>query len=710
LAFNVCYFITPGINPKDGNKYILKLNNKQYSIDFSFNNNMKAYVSGNTALVGLKPNNCTDPYFLAFLDGMLIIATPKPGKYKVSLVAESIPKIETVHKIDSKYIAEGKDTDPSGYMAHAEGIRTTASGEASHAENMETIASGDYSHAEGYNSEASGDYSHAEGYNSEASGDNAHAQGANTVSSGEASHSEGIGTQASGNGAHAEGDSTIASGGNSHAEGYTTYATGDSSHSEGSNTRATNLGAHSEGINTQATGEAAHAEGADSIAQGGNSHAEGNGTKAAGVATHTEGVLTEATGDAAHAEGASSKASGAYSHAEGYASVASGVQTHAEGDSTVADGHGAHSEGVSTQAIGDASHTEGLNTVARGRHQHVQGRYNIEDTENKYAHIVGNGDAALPSNAHTLDWEGNAWFNGEIIAKKFYIEEEILKTTTIMPETELKYQYTNNRYVNNANNFNVLKRYRVVADRRVYNNLVCCVYNQTTLYIGNGYLYNTSLPNTGEPFCFLKFSSSLYDIYVYREYCYNENHTYSLEVIDEFRKGERYEVGSKTNESTGRTAQTYVILTDIENGYDYAIQMKGGNLVSKSLPDKVEVTTPPTKTTYYRGDFFDPTGIVLTATHYDGYTEIIEDFESSHMEESFDSLGAAEVTIKAKTPADFDLTLVVDVVEFNPAEVLIDFNYSANADGTYTITGWKGTLNGEQSTELIIPNNSLIKL
>ena len=27
-----------------------------------------------------------------------------------------------------------------------------------------------------------------------------------------------------------------------------------------------------------------------------------------------------------------------------------------------------------------------------------------------YAHIVGNGDYNTPSNAHTLDWNGVAWF------------------------------------------------------------------------------------------------------------------------------------------------------------------------------------------------------------------------------------------------------------------------------------------------------------
>ena len=34
---------------------------------------------------------------------------------------------------------------------------------------------------------------------------------------------------------------------------------------------------------------------------------------------------------------------------------------------------------------------------------------------NQYAHIVGNGDDEdNRSNAHTLDWNGNAWFAGDV--------------------------------------------------------------------------------------------------------------------------------------------------------------------------------------------------------------------------------------------------------------------------------------------------------
>ena len=67
------------------------------------------------------------------------------------------------------------------------------------------------------------------------------------------------------------------------------------------------------------------------------------------------------------------------------------------------------------RAAGKYSHAEGFNTKASSFAQHVQGKYNIEDTEDKYSHIVGNGvSSSKRSNAHTLDWNGNAWYQGNV--------------------------------------------------------------------------------------------------------------------------------------------------------------------------------------------------------------------------------------------------------------------------------------------------------
>lgn len=77
-------------------------------------------------------------------------------------------------------------------------------------------------------------------------------------------------------------------------------------------------------------------------------------------------------------------------------------------------GERAHAEGDENSATGYASHVEGKKNLASGEYQHVQGKYNVEDTENKYAHIVGGGTESARKNIHTLDWSGNAWFAGNL--------------------------------------------------------------------------------------------------------------------------------------------------------------------------------------------------------------------------------------------------------------------------------------------------------
>ena len=75
-------------------------------------------------------------------------------------------------------------------------------------------------------------------------------------------------------------------------------------------------------------------------------------------------------------------------------------------------------EGSYTTASGYSSHAEGNYTIASGSESHVQGHFNVADNKNKYAHIVGNGISDTKrSNAHTLDWSGNAWFAGDVYVR-----------------------------------------------------------------------------------------------------------------------------------------------------------------------------------------------------------------------------------------------------------------------------------------------------
>lgn len=128
-------------------------------------------------------------------------------------------------------------------------------------------------------------------------------------------------------------------------------------------------------------------------------------------------------GSSSVALGLNTTSSGDAAHAEGHDTTSSGFTSHAEGKSTTSSGEAAHAEGKRTTASGEAAHAEGLLTIATSEAQHVQGKCNIQDSNNIYAHVVGNGSytryddlvtVSTRSNAHTLDWDGNAWFAGDV--------------------------------------------------------------------------------------------------------------------------------------------------------------------------------------------------------------------------------------------------------------------------------------------------------
>ena len=117
----------------------------------------------------------------------------------------------------------------------------------------------------------------------------------------------------------------------------------------------------------------------------------------------TLGKDCAATGDYTFASGHNAKAIGQSSHAEGYASNADGAYSHVEGYMT------------NVRSEAQAAHAEGKGTSAYCTAQHVEGLYNESDYQGKYLHIAGNGRSVSElSNAHTLDWEGNAWYAGTV--------------------------------------------------------------------------------------------------------------------------------------------------------------------------------------------------------------------------------------------------------------------------------------------------------
>lgn len=153
-------------------------------------------------------------------------------------------------------------------------------------------------------------------------------------------------------------------------------------------------------------------------------------------------------------------------------------------------------------------------------------------------------------------------------------------------------------------------------------------------------------------------------------------------------------------------ARDHIALIDQNNGYTYIIEVRDGNLVSYNSVKSIQITTMPDKTNYVYSEYFDPTGMVVTATCQDGSTREITKYTyiTEYLTEDMTSvdIGYKEAGISHKA------TVPVTVSAFDPATVLIDFTYTDNGNNTYTLTGWKGTLNGESSTEIIIPNCACI--
>ena len=393
-----------------GRTYLLTINGKEYEMvaqDEDF--------LGNQSLSGSYENTGED--FLIRNTNIYFDGDTPPSTINI-LINEIY---EEVIQLDEKFIGykPGKIVAGKEYVIDIDGVEQTfVAGRGAEVFNdyKWNIAIGEYSHAEGGESLAIGDASHAEGY------------GVVAVD-GTAAHAEGVG-YAFGYATHAEGGGTASCGYYSHAEGYETEALYYADHSEGCSTVAAGSSSHAEGEETLALEWTSHSEGYRSVATGTGSHAEGYHGDDTVIEVHISG---EANSNTFQLDNAYDIEVGnlivyrkkfnyeiSYEPYDRYAFITNydpatltiTTSRNLSGDDAI-DGEEAsiYKGGV---AAGDGSHIEGEGTFAMGSSQHVQGRYNVVDFEDKYAHIVGNGTSANRSNAHTVDWDGNAWFAGDI--------------------------------------------------------------------------------------------------------------------------------------------------------------------------------------------------------------------------------------------------------------------------------------------------------
>ena len=409
--------------------------------------------------------------------------------------------------------AIGYMVEASGNTSHAEGSRTTASGDGSHAEGVSTKALGNYSHTEGAGTTASGIYSHAEGFNTTTSGKYSHAEGNNTIAIGDNSHVQGKYNieDAANKYAHIVGNGT---GNTARSNAHTLDWNGNAWYAgdvQGSNLPytisskvLTTIPANDIKLNEEITVnnfsinkdrkyyieflgskklcnlviiENSHDEisciisnyGIQGMIQSSNLMLGIHKMSADDTAidTFTDLVIYEEEikcldnkylENDLRVQNSISLGRmgdiGTESSAVGMSVEASGMGSHAEGYGTIATGNFSHAEGSFTKASREDAHAEGSNTIASSMYQHVQGKYNIEDTANKYAHIVGNGDYNKRSNAHTLDWKGNGWYAGKLsqegtpteakdLVTKKYVDEKF-ENINLGPYS-IQYNNVNNR-------------------------------------------------------------------------------------------------------------------------------------------------------------------------------------------------------------------------------------------------------------------------
>ena len=229
------------------------------------------------------------------------------------------------------------------------------------------------------------------------------------------------------------------------------YGDGNQSTIQGDSTKATGYSSHAEGNGTKALEQSSHAEGSYTTASGGVSHAEGNYTTASGETSHAEGYCTEAFGSSSHAEGDHTVASNKNMHTSGKYNVIEprykiyyrtgnyffnkNAEYYCSDTYTLNQKTGKFTlnnaiKKIFTQCMGKyvsmdsvSENVDGvfkvLSTASGSTANYYPCNYYYSETLandiGTYSHIVGNGTSDTErSNAYTLDWEGNAWFAGDV--------------------------------------------------------------------------------------------------------------------------------------------------------------------------------------------------------------------------------------------------------------------------------------------------------
>lgn len=181
--------------------------------------------------------------------------------------------------------------------------------------------------------------------------------------------------------------------------------------------------------------------------------------------------------------------------------------------------------------------------------------------------------------------------------------------------------------------------------------------------------------------------------------------TENIPVIDTTLTVSGAAADAKAVEEKILSPKHYITMIDQVSGHTYILSMEDGNLVPKIGIKHISVTTPPNLAEYTHGEYFDPTGMIVTATYYDDTTVDITGYTYPT---SFLNSNVQPKITYTEFGITYEAIIPIAINVFDPSTILVDFNYVDNKDGTYTLIGWKGTYNGEPSDKLIIPDYACI--
>ena len=172
------------------------------------------------------------------------------------------------------------------------------------------------------------------------------------------------------------------------------------------------------------------------------------------------------------------------------------------------------------------------------------------------------------------------------------------------------------------------------------------------------------------------------------------------------------EVREKHNPSIKKISHKYIptdafILKDQVTGYENIIELHNGELKISCKSDYLEITSMPTKTQYMQGEKVDLSGLEIYAICQNGSRRVVTDYSYP---EYIDTSMINNIEIKyTECDTEYIVLIPVTITPFETS-LLNDFDYNLNENGTYNLTAWKGTYNGESSTKIIIPDNALLEV